>query len=203
MLEVKRKPSVSSAQTSTAIAPTPAESLRLQAYAEQLSPTSHRPKVTGPILVKPTGPLKENQQTKLPVIVGEAHFKGNLPVDGIVLGQLGASCSLNVRQKSKVAVNDEPELSGEITFRDMVRVNGHISGTIYSEKGTLIVDTSARIDADVEVGVAVIGGTINGDIVAHEKVEVGPNAKIRGNIWTRSIVIKDGAIFEGVCKMIA
>ena len=84
----------------------------------------------------------------------------------------------------------------------MVRVNGHIAGTVYSKKGTLIVDSSARVDADVDVAVAVIGGTVNGDIVAHERVELGSAARIRGNIWTRSISIKSGAIFEGVCRMI-
>jgi cytoskeletal protein CcmA (bactofilin family) len=84
----------------------------------------------------------------------------------------------------------------------MVRVNGHIAGTIYSKTGTLIVDTLARLDANVEVAVAVISGTVNGDIVAHERVELGPEAKIHGNIWTRSIGIKDGAVFDGVCTMI-
>ena len=45
-------------------------------------------------------------------------------------------------------------------------------------------------------------GTVKGDIVARERVELGAASKIYGNIWTRSIVIKNGAIFEGVCKMI-
>jgi cytoskeletal protein CcmA (bactofilin family) len=126
-----------------------------------------------------------------------------LPVDGILLGQLGGgNGSLNVRQRSRASAGKEPELAGEINFRDMVRVNGYIAGSVYSEKGTLIVDTNARVDANVEVGVAVISGCVNGDIVAREKVEIGPYAKIKGNIWTKSIEIKDGAIFDGVCRMI-
>lgn len=138
-----------------------------------------------------------------PVITGEAHCKGVLPVDGLLSGLLGGSgASLSVRQKSKSFFRSEPELSGEISFRDMLRVNGHIAGSVYSEKGTLIVDASARVDASVDVAVAVIGGIVNGDIVAHERVEVGPAAKIYGNIWTRSIAIKSGAIFEGTCRMI-
>jgi len=84
----------------------------------------------------------------------------------------------------------------------MVRITGHVAGSIYSKTGTLIVDTLARIDATVEVAVAVIGGTVNGDIVAYERVELGPGARIHGNISTRSLGIKDGAIFDGVCTMI-
>jgi cytoskeletal protein CcmA (bactofilin family) len=96
----------------------------------------------------------------------------------------------------------QPELDGIITFRDMLRVIGYIAGKVHSEKGTLIIDESARVDADLEVGVALISGCVRGDIVAHQKVEIGPNAKIYGNIWTKSIEIKNGAIFEGLCKMI-
>ena len=41
-----------------------------------------------------------------------------------------------------------------------------------------------------------------GDIVAHQRVELGSSAKVYGNIWTRSIEIKPGAIFEGICTML-
>lgn len=142
-------------------------------------------------------------QTRIPVILGEVHYKGTLAIDGFIGGQLSAnSGSLGVRQKSGAVFASQPELSGEISFRDMVRVNGHIAGTIYSQKGTLIVDTHAKVEANVEVAVAVINGTVHGDIVAQERVEIGPRAKIYGNIWTRSIGIKDGATFDGVCTMI-
>jgi cytoskeletal protein CcmA (bactofilin family) len=142
-------------------------------------------------------------QIKPPVIIGEVHCKGTLAIDGVLGGQVnGNHGGLGLRQKSNSVSSSQPELSGEISFRDMVRVNGHIAGTIYSKTGTLIVETQARIDAHVEVAVAVISGTINGDIVAHERVELRPGAKIHGNIWTRSIGIKDGAIFDGVCTML-
>jgi cytoskeletal protein CcmA (bactofilin family) len=142
-------------------------------------------------------------QAKIPVITGEAHYRGTVQVDGMLSGQMAAAgSSLNLRQKSRLALAKEPELSGEITFRDMVRVNGHIAGTVYSQKGTLIVDLNAQVDANVNVAVAVISGTVHGDIIAHERVELESAAKIYGNIWTRSIAIRDGAIFEGACRMI-
>ena len=204
MLEVKRKPNgsgVANAATGLASTRIPQEQRKREEFAQQSVPSpaiASRP--TASVVVRPSDSAL---QTRVPVLVGEAHFTGNLPVDGIVVGQLGAgNGSLSVRQKSRVSAGDEPELAGEIRFRDMVRVNGYVAGSVYSEKGTLIVDTGARVDAKVEVGTAVISGWVNGDIVAHQKVEIGPNAKIYGNIWTKSIEIKDGAIFEGVCRMI-
>jgi cytoskeletal protein CcmA (bactofilin family) len=144
-----------------------------------------------------------DSQTRVPVILGEATYRGMIPVDGIISGQPGANGgALSIRQRGRTSFGNDPELNGEINFVDMLRVNGHIAGSLYSKKGTLIVDTAALIDADVEVCIAVIGGTVNGDIVAHQKVELGPTAKIYGNIWTRSLEIRSGAIFEGVCQMI-
>ncbi|MEA2205564.1 MAG: hypothetical protein QOE77_2340 [Blastocatellia bacterium] len=143
-------------------------------------------------------------QTRVPVIIGEATYTGTMPVDGVLLGQLGASGgNLGVRQKSRTTLlTSGPELNGELIFKDMLRVNGHIAGQVCSQKGTLIVDSMARVDANVDVAVAVIGGTVNGDIVAHQRVELGPEARINGNIWTQSIAIQPGAIFEGVCRML-
>jgi len=141
-------------------------------------------------------------QTRIPGIIGEATFRGTIPVDGVISGQPGNNGgALNVRQRGRPSFGTEPELCGEIWFKDMLRVNGYVTGTIQSKKGTLIVDASARIDADVEVAIAIIGGIVNGDIVAHQRVELGSNAKIYGNIRTRSLAIQQGAIFEGVCQM--
>ena len=201
MLEVERTRDSKPGQGGTATAralyrQTPAAYRSVSAETNLISPPSGTAKTR--IAAVDTGRI----QTRTPVITGEVNYKGMLPIDGVVTGQLGGSGgSLAIRQKCGV-FSTGPELSGEITFRDVVRVNGYIAGTVYSEGGTLMVDETARVDANIEVAVAVINGIINGDIVAHQKVEIGPGAKIYGNIWTRSIAIKDGAEFEGVCTMI-
>ena len=205
MLEVERTRDSNPGQGGTATAralywQTPAAYRSVSAETNLNSPPSSNAKTaaTARISAVDSGRI----QTRTPVITGEVNYKGMLPIDGVVTGQLGGSGgSLAIRQKSGI-FSTGPELSGEISFRDVVRVNGYIAGTVYSEDGTLMVDETARVDANIEVAVAVINGIINGDIVAHQKVEIGPGAKIYGNIWTRSIAIKDGAEFEGVCTMI-
>ena len=143
-------------------------------------------------------------QPRVPVLQGEASYRGSLPVDGIISGQLGVSSnSLTIKQRPKNgAVESAPELNGEITFKDMLRINGHIAGRVMSEKGTLIVDASARVDAHIDVAVAMISGTVNGDVIGHERVEVGPGAIVNGNISTRSLSIKPGAVFQGDCRIL-
>ncbi len=94
------------------------------------------------------------------------------------------------------------ELTGEATFKAMLRVDGHLSGRISSSSGTLIIGANGKVDANVEVAVAVIHGTVNGDIIAAQRLELGRAAKVNGNIQTPSLVIEQGAVFEGSCKML-
>ena len=93
-------------------------------------------------------------------------------------------------------------LTGETNFQAMLRVDGHLTGRVTSENGTLIVGSTGRVDANILVAAAAINGTINGDIIALEKVELGRTAKVIGNIQTPRLVIEDGAIFEGACTML-
>jgi cytoskeletal protein CcmA (bactofilin family) len=92
-------------------------------------------------------------------------------------------------------------VTGEATFKAMMRVDGHLSGRITSTSGTLIVGANGKVDANIEVAVAMIHGTINGDIIATQRLELGRAAKVTGNIQTPSLVIEQGAVFEGSCKM--
>jgi cytoskeletal protein CcmA (bactofilin family) len=93
-------------------------------------------------------------------------------------------------------------MTGEANFKAMMRVDGHLSGRVSSSSGTLIVGATGKVDANIEVAVAVIHGTINGDIIATQRLELGRAAKVNGNIQTPSLIIEQGAVFEGSCKML-
>lgn len=99
-------------------------------------------------------------------------------------------------------VGSGTSVTGEATFKAMLRVDGHLSGKVSSGSGTLIVGANGKVDANIEVAVAVIHGTINGDIIATQRLELGRAAKVNGNIQTPSLVIEQGGIFEGSCKML-
>src|SRR5438270_7640506 len=99
-------------------------------------------------------------------------------------------------------VGNGTTLTGEASFRGMLRVDGTLSGNVRSEDGTLIVSTNGRVEANVEVAVAQIFGTVNGDIIASKRIEMGRVAKVTGNIQTPALVIENGAIFEGSCRMV-
>jgi cytoskeletal protein CcmA (bactofilin family) len=92
-------------------------------------------------------------------------------------------------------------ITGEITFSGTLRVDGRLSGLIISEDGTLIVSTGGQVDADIEVAAAVIRGTVNGDITAARQLEIHRSARVTGDIQTPTLLIEQGAVFEGSCRM--
>jgi len=92
-------------------------------------------------------------------------------------------------------------LTGETQFQMMLRVDGHLTGTVTSDGGTLIVGTNGQVDANVSVGIATVNGIVNGDVIATEKIQLGRTARVTGNIATPRLVIEEGAVFEGGCNM--
>jgi cytoskeletal protein CcmA (bactofilin family) len=98
-------------------------------------------------------------------------------------------------------VGKNADLTGEANFKGMLRIDGRFSGSIISEDGTLIVSAGGVVEANIKVATARINGTVNGDIKATHRVEFGRNAQVRGDIRTPSLVIEEGAVFEGGCRM--
>ena len=93
-------------------------------------------------------------------------------------------------------------LTGETHFQAMLRVDGHLLGTVTSDSGTLIVGTNGQVHANVSVSSAMVNGNVNGDIIASEKIQLGRTARVIGNIQTPRLILEDGALFEGNCSMV-
>lgn len=99
-------------------------------------------------------------------------------------------------------VGNGTTLTGEASFKGMLRVDGHLSGQVSSDGGTLIVGNNGQVDANIAVAVATIHGTVNGNITASQRLELGRAAKVKGDIETPTLVIEQGATFEGSCRMV-
>ncbi len=92
-------------------------------------------------------------------------------------------------------------IEGTLAFKDTIRVDGRIKGKLASADGTVIVGENAVIDADMQVGVAVIRGKINGRVEAKERVEIYAPAQVNGDISAPTVAIDSGVVFNGNCQM--
>jgi len=94
----------------------------------------------------------------------------------------------------------ETSFEGKMTFQGMFRLDGRFEGEIF-DSGTLIVGESAVIKGKIEAHDVIISGFVEGDICAKGRVEVHSAGKFYGNLLTATLVIHEGGIFEGCCKM--
>jgi cytoskeletal protein CcmA (bactofilin family) len=92
------------------------------------------------------------------------------------------------------------EFEGKLTFEGTVRIDGKLSGEIFSDD-VLVIGEGAEISAEIDVGVIIVEGNVHGNIRAKKAVELHAPARVKGNIETPSLYIDKGVIFEGHCKM--
>jgi len=92
------------------------------------------------------------------------------------------------------------EFEGKLSFEGTVRVDGKLSGEIFSDD-VLIIGEGAEVNAEINVGAIVIEGTVHGNIHAKRSVEIHTPGRVRGNIATPSLHIEKGVIFDGQCQM--
>jgi len=58
-----------------------------------------------------------------------------------------------------------------------------------------------RVEADLTVKIAVIGGKVVGNIFAQDKIELQSNSMVEGDITTKNLIVEEGAVFHGRCNM--
>ena len=92
------------------------------------------------------------------------------------------------------------DFNGKLTFEGTVRLDGNFSGEIFSP-GILIIGESAIVDANINVNTLIVSGKLTGNIDAKARVEIHAPGKLYGNINSPVLVIDEGVIFEGSCRM--
>jgi cytoskeletal protein CcmA (bactofilin family) len=92
------------------------------------------------------------------------------------------------------------EFEGKLTFEGTVRIDGKLSGEIFSDD-VLVVGEGAELHAEVDIGEIIIQGTVVGNIRAKRSVEIHAPGRVKGDITTPSLQIDKGVIFEGRCYM--
>src|SRR5579884_3269804 len=81
-----------------------------------------------------------------------------------------------------------------------VRIDGIVKGTIECQ-GTLFVAQGANVTAKVEAENITVAGDLNGDIHCRGRLQIMPSGQVRGKVVTETLVIDEGAYYEGQLEM--
>lgn len=93
------------------------------------------------------------------------------------------------------------EITGDILFSGRLQVEGRVAGKLISDSGTLIIGDTGRVQAEVDVGVCIIRGTLEGNVTAKSRIEIHKTSRVRGDLTTPVLLIEEGAVFNGTIGM--
>ena len=93
------------------------------------------------------------------------------------------------------------EVNGDIAFADRLQVDGKTIGKLTSESGTLIIGESGHVEAQVDVGVCVVHGSVHGNLIARSKLEIRRTGRVHGDVITPVLLVEEGAVFNGAIRM--
>lgn len=85
------------------------------------------------------------------------------------------------------------------TDRDL-RIEGKARGKL-SCQGTLHVAQGATVNAEIEAEQVVVAGSLEGTVNCRTRLQIMPSGEVRGRISTPSLVINEGARYDGHMEM--
>jgi cytoskeletal protein CcmA (bactofilin family) len=104
------------------------------------------------------------------------------------------------RREVNAFMGAETFFEGKLTYTGAVRLDGRFKGVIRSDD-TLIVGDTGRIEGEIHVGITIIQGEVVGNVYGKERVELHHPGRMIGNVTAPVVIMDEGAIFEGNCKM--
>ena len=91
-------------------------------------------------------------------------------------------------------------ITGDVTSQEDVTIHGRVKGKIHMTEGALVLAPSGKVEADVHGTSVTVHGGLTGDVAA-KRIELMPTATVSGTLTGASIVLQDGATFNGMIDM--
>ncbi|OGE85521.1 MAG: hypothetical protein A3J48_00180 [Candidatus Doudnabacteria bacterium RIFCSPHIGHO2_02_FULL_46_11] len=91
-------------------------------------------------------------------------------------------------------------VEGDLTSEGNLQIEGQVAGKVNTSRD-LFVGDSAKIQASISAQNATIAGVVEGDIKVANTLVLLETGKVLGNIFCRSLGVREGAFFSGQVNM--
>ncbi len=90
---------------------------------------------------------------------------------------------------------------GDLHFSGGLYIDGTVHGAVLADESqadaVLTVSEKGVIHGEVRAPHIVVNGQLHGDVFASERIELGPTAKVQGNIHYKLVEMAAGAMITG------
>ena len=97
-------------------------------------------------------------------------------------------------------VGSNSKISGDVHFEGGCHIDGTVEGNVTADPDTesaLSISDIGNVDGGVTVPYVVLNGIVRGDVFASKRVELGPTARVIGNVYYNLIEMAIGAEING------
>jgi cytoskeletal protein CcmA (bactofilin family) len=97
-------------------------------------------------------------------------------------------------------VGPNSKVNGDLFFEGGCHIDGTIKGNVSADSesnSALSISEDAIVEGGVTVPYVVLNGIVRGDVFAHQRVELGPTARVIGNVYYNLIEMAIGAEING------
>ncbi|MCH8268222.1 MAG: polymer-forming cytoskeletal protein [Acidobacteria bacterium] len=88
-------------------------------------------------------------------------------------------------------------IKGELSGSEDLYIDGKVEGTIELREHNLSIGPNGQVHANINAKEVVIQGSVKGDVLATDRVEIKKSGSLRGDLVAARVVIEDGAYFKG------
>ena len=86
---------------------------------------------------------------------------------------------------------------GQMTSGEDLLIEGRFEGNISLEDHCLTIGTEGHVKAEIRARQVVVLGSVTGNVVAHEKIEIRRTGHVVGDLVAATVAIEEGAYFKG------
>ncbi|MBW3633089.1 MAG: polymer-forming cytoskeletal protein [Chloroflexi bacterium] len=97
-------------------------------------------------------------------------------------------------------VDRDSAFDGVFRAQRDLRVEGEVKGTVTCD-GTLFIAEGATVAATVDAAHITVAGDLKGEIRCRGRLQILPSGRVRADVTTGSLIIQEGAIYEGQLEM--
>ena len=94
-------------------------------------------------------------------------------------------------------------IKGELTAQEDVIIAGRVDGLINVNGHLVVVEPGAHVAGDITATGIVVSGTVEGTLMAEERIQVQPGADLQGDVSAPRVVVADGAVVNGRIETVA
>jgi len=102
--------------------------------------------------------------------------------------------------KVDTIIGKDTEFNGTLQAKGVIRIDGKVDGEVLTQ-GDIIVGETGKIIGDVKARHITLAGEMHGNAIVEGRLEIISTGKLFGDIEVSSLVINDGAVFDGKCEM--